>query len=605
MISLDPELLSRIVDEVGEGLALVDEFEQFVLWNNTLERWSGLTRRDVNADAQTLLWGTDDASSHVVRDAIREALQSGVSTLLSPLLFDAGLPLVCPEEGRRIRQRIYVTPVDGGCLLRVQDASAEVARDARLVEQASKLEAQERALRAQRRAIQRASNFDPVTGMANRPRVLAHLRHAIERPRRSEETGAVVLIDIDGFKGVNELLGSEGGDQLLRRVAGRLERISAPADLVGRLGADDFVVVLDGVDHWSTALTVVQRMLDEVARPYQGFGREVRLTASAGVAFFPVHGRSAPELLMGADTALGEAKGLGRNCYQVYSPKMSVEAESRANLRGALYQAAEAETFELYYQPQVDLDTGAVTGVEALLRWCHPDLGYVSPADFIPVLEESGLIQSVGGWVIRTAARQARAWEDAGRSLRVAVNVSAHQFTVPSFAADVAATLATEGLQPERFELELTESLLMKDLDMSRTMLEELTQAGVQVSVDDFGTGYSSLAHLRRFPVDALKIDRAFVRELEEEEGRAIVRTIVGLSQVLDLRVVAEGVEDEEQLRFLRAEGCSAIQGFWIARPMPAADFEAWLDDWERSPRIVAVPGGGSTVRSSPAALSL
>jgi len=600
MSTLDAELLARILDEVNEGIALVDEFEQFVLWNRTLERWSGLTLDDVNVGASSLLWGGDEWGQHPVRDAIREALQSGISTFLSPLLFDAGLPLVCPEDGRKIRQRIFATPTDdGSCLLRVQDASAEGARDARLVEQASRLEAQERALRAQRRAIQRVSNFDPVTGMANRSRILTHLEHAMLRPRRAEETGSVVLVDIDGFKGVNELLGSAGGDLLLRRVAARLGRAAEAADLIGRLGADEFVVVLDGIEHWSSALHTVQGMLDEVARPYQGFGREVRLTASAGVAIFPAPDRGAAELLLEADTALHEAKRLGRNGYQVFSPKMGIEAESRANLRGALFRAAERGDFELHYQPQVDVDSGRVIGVEALLRWSHPDLGYISPAEFVPVLEESGLILQVGEWVIRTAARQAAAWIEAGRPLRVAVNVSAHQFTVPSFAEDVERILRSESLAPEMFELELTESLLMRDLEASRAMLKELAGAGVQISVDDFGTGYSSLAHLRRFPVDTLKIDRAFVNELDEEEGRAIVRTIIGLSRILDLRVVAEGVEDESQLAFLRAEGCRTIQGFWLARPQSAADLEAWHDRWVRAPQIVPVPGGGSVVRGA------
>jgi diguanylate cyclase (GGDEF)-like protein len=603
MTALDGDILAQILDEVGEGIALIDEHEAFVVWNHTLERWSGLTLDDVNAGGGALLWGADAASPHPIRDAVRDALHRGLSTFLSPLLFDGGFPFVCPENGRRIRQRVFVTPVEpSGCLLRVQDASAEVARDARLVEQATRLEAQDRALRAQRRAIQRASNFDPVTGMANRARVLDHLRHALQRPRYAEETGAVVTLDLDGFKGINEMLGTTSGDLLLKRVGARLGRLVGPSDLVGRVGSDDFVLVFDGLDHWSSVLGFVQRLLDDVARPFQGLGREVRLTASAGIAFFPAHGRDGAELLLEADTALGEAKRLGRNCYQVYSSKMGVEAESRANLRGALFRAAEDEAFELYYQPQVDIDSGRVTGVEALLRWQHPELGFISPAEFIPVLEETGLITSVGDWVIRTAAAQAAAWRAAGRDLRVAVNVSAHQFSVPSFAQDVADRLAEAGLPADRFELELTKSLLMHDLSASRAMLEELAGAGVQVSVDDFGTGYSSLAHLRRFPVDALKIDRAFVNELDEEEGRAIVRTIVGLSRVLDLRVVAEGVENEAQLAFLRAEGCSTIQGFWLARPMPASAFEAWQDAWIATPRIVPVPGGGSTTVRAPVA---
>ena len=601
MTALDGDILAQILDDVGEGIALIDAHEAFVLWNRTLERWSGLTVDDVNAGSGALLWGVDDTSPHPIRDAVRDALQRGLSTFLSPLLFDGGLPFVCPENGRRIRQRVFVTPVEpDGCLLRVQDASAEVARDARLAEQATRLEAQDRALRAQRRAIQRASNFDPVTGMANRARILDHLRHALQRPRYADEAGAVVMLDLDGFKSINELLGSASGDTLLKRVGSRLDRLAGPSDLVGRVGSDDFVLVLDGLDHWSSALAFVQRLLDEVARPFQGLGREVRLTASAGIVFFPAHGRDGAELLLEADTALGEAKRLGRNCYQVYSSKMGIEAESRANLRGALYQAAEDEAFELYYQPQVDVDSGRVTGVEALLRWQHPELGFISPAEFVPVLEETGLILSVGDWVLRTAAAQAAAWRAAGRDLRVAVNVSAHQFSAPSFARDVAARLEAADLPPDRFELELTESLLMHDLAASRTMLEELARAGVQVSVDDFGTGYSSLAHLRRFPVDALKIDRAFVNELDEEEGRAIVRTIVGLSRVLDLRVIAEGVENEAQLAFLRAEGCTTIQGFWLARPMPAAAFEAWHDAWADAPRIVPLPGGGSTTVRPP-----
>lgn len=602
MMGLDGDILARVLDEVGEGIALIDQHEDFVVWNQTLQRWSGLRLDDVNAGSQVLLWGSDDGAIHPVRCGIRDALQRGLSTFLSPLLFDAGMPFVCPDSGRPIRQRIYISPVPHcGCLLRVQDASGEAVRDARLVEQATRLEAQDRALRAQRRAIQRASNFDPVTGIANRARIIDHLRHALQRPRFADETGAVVRIDLDGFKSVNELLGSLHGDALLKRVASRLGRITSATDLVGRVGSDDFVLVMDDVGRGSLALTFVRRLLDDVARPYQGAGGEIRLTASAGIALFPEHGRDAASLLLEADTALGEAKRHGRNSYQLYSPKMGVEAEARASLRGAVFEAVERNAFELYYQPQVDVESARVTGVEALLRWQHRELGFISPVEFVPLLEETGLISTVGDWVIRTAAGQAAKWRANGRDLRVGVNVSAQQFTAPSFAHDVAARLAEAELPPDRFELELTESLLMRDFGASREMLEQLARAGVEVSVDDFGTGYSSLAHLRRFPVDALKIDRAFVNGLDEEEGRAIVRTIIGLSRVLDLRVIAEGVEDEAQLAFLRAEGCGTIQGFWIARPMPAADFEAWQDAWDAAPKIAPSPRS-APVGSGPAA---
>jgi diguanylate cyclase (GGDEF)-like protein len=589
----DP-VLAEVLDSIAEGIIIVDRNERVRHWNRAMQEWSGTSA----SAAMDVGWYEllEETPGSVLRQAVRDAVRGGLSSILTPALHDAPLPLRSARLGHLLRQRIIVEPIGDFCLIRVQDASELLEREARLAAQADQLAEQQRALAEQQRAIHRASTFDTVTGLLNRMQLRAHLDRAIERAVTEGVRGAVALFDIDGWTAVNESLGTKVADQVLRRLGTRLSREIRPMDIVGRIGGDEFVVILDDLLP-GEARDTARRALDAIRRPLVINGQEVCLTASGGVSFFPRHGRDAEELLLRAEAAVRQAKRRGRNRIQSYSRRLGMETDERAMLMSALQKALAANEFRIHYQPQVDLETGEVEGVEALLRWDHPELGPVSPAKFVPMLEECGLIVPVGAWVLDQVARQGATWNDGGTRVRVAVNVSATQFGSREFVQSVLGALQRTGLDPCLLELELTESTLMSDVEASRAMLEELHRLGLQVSIDDFGTGYSSLAHLRRFPVDALKIDRAFTSEIADEEGRAIVRTIIGLSRILDLRVVAEGVEHRSQADFLRQEGCNSIQGFWLGRPMPAESLQRWMRDWTTGQARLSLVAGS---RSSP-----
>ncbi|MEM1023486.1 MAG: EAL domain-containing protein [Myxococcota bacterium] len=580
----DVRLLRQALDVVQEGVLFIDD-EGRVQWcNQTLALWGGFAAEAIEGQAWAQVF--DEAPGLGARGAVEDALRTGRSSILTPALHEGPLPLTGPRLAHRLRQRLMVEPVDGGCLLRVQDASELLDREARLAAQRSQLEQQQRALRQQEDAIKRAAHFDAVTGLLNRGQLQQLMTEAVVRATEDGGKGAVVVFDIDGWRQVNESFGTGTADGILRRLGNRLTRTLRAQDVVGRLGADVFLAILEDLDS-GEAKEIIRTALLCLQRPMLVDGQELSVTASGGVTFYPRHGKEPEGLIAQAEMAVRQAKRQGRNSLQVFTRGMRHSQTDRARLLSALQRATDAQDFRLVYQPQIDLETRAVSGVEALLRWSHPEHGPVGPDRFVPILEDSGLIHQVGTWVLHEACRQAVIWRDAGMSLRVAVNVSAHQFLARAFDKTVLGALEEHGLEPELLEVELTESLLMQDVTASRRMLEALSKEGLQLAVDDFGTGYSSLAHLRRFPVDALKIDRAFTSEVHEPEGQAIVRTIIGLGSVLDLRVVAEGVETEEQADFLRNEGCHDIQGYWAGRPMEPLTLATWYRTWPRG----QVPG--------------
>jgi diguanylate cyclase (GGDEF)-like protein len=383
-----------------------------------------------------------------------------------------------------------------------------------------------------------------------------------------------MFLDLDHFKAVNDSLGHAGGDELLKGVARRIQGCVRESDTVARLGGDEFAIVLED-------LSDAQGILRALSEPFVLDGHEILITASIGIAVRPPS--AGEELLKDADTAMHRAKERGRNSYEFFTQEMNVQALERLTLQNMLRRGLEREEFWLCYQPQVDLATGGVVGVEALLRWHRPDLGVVSPATFVPVLEESGLIVPVGEWVLRTACRQTRTWQESGAGrLRVAVNLSARQFGREDLVGTVARVLEETGLDPRCLEMEITESLLMEDIEGSSRTLDELKRVvgGVRVSIDDFGTGYSSLSYLKSFPIDLLKIDRSFVRDLATDpDDAAITTAIIGLAHNLRLEVIAEGVETEEQLVFLRNKRCDGVQGYYFGRPMPAEDLALLLEE--------------------------
>jgi diguanylate cyclase (GGDEF)-like protein len=407
-------------------------------------------------------------------------------------------------------------------------------------------------------------------------------------PRHSKQV-AVLFLDLDGFKHINDSLGHPIGDKLLQSVAKRLADCVRGSDTVSRLGGDEFVVLLSALEQGEDTAAAAKRMLRLVAETHSIAGRDLHITASIGISVYPDDGLDAETLIKNADTAMYQAKENGRQRFQFFKPAMNVRAVERQSIEESLRGGLERNEFALHYQPKINLRTGAITGAEALLRWTHPARGPVSPAEFIPVAEDCGLILPLGAWVLREACAQAQAWIDAGLPLTsIAVNVSAVQFQEENFLDDLFKVLEETSLDPTRIEIELTESVLMKRAGATASILQALREKRVRVSIDDFGTGYSSLSYLRRFSVDALKIDQSFVRQIGvADDETTIVKAVIGMARGLKLRVIAEGVETPEQLAFLRAHHCDEAQGFYFSRPIPPQQFASLLEFGMSEPAAV------------------
>jgi diguanylate cyclase (GGDEF)-like protein len=433
-----------------------------------------------------------------------------------------------------------------------------------------------RGLEAANQQLRHLSTHDPLTGLPNRVLLDDRLQQAIAHADRDMRAFAVLVCDLDRFKLINDSLGHRAGDELLQEVARRLSTVVRTADTVARFGGDEFVLIGTSIGDADDAAELAARVMDALQTPVRIATIDIHTSPSIGIAMYPDDGVTSQALLAHADAAMYSAKQHGRGNFRRYAPGMHAGAEDRVQLESELHNALSLNQFELYYQPKVDTRTGEVRSAEALIRWVHPVRGIVSPGDFIPLAEECGLIGAIGGWVIREACRQARAWQDEGvPSLRVSVNLSASQFRDTGLVASIRGALDDAGLQPRYLEVELTESAVMSDPEQSIAILEHLSAMGVLVSVDDFGTGYSSMSYLRRFPIDKLKIDRVFISEIvSRPEDASIVRAIVSLAHSLHLKVVAEGVETLAQLDFLKSADCDEYQGYHFSRPLPAAEFE-------------------------------
>ena len=437
--------------------------------------------------------------------------------------------------------------------------------------------------------IQHIAHHDVLTGLPNRALLRDRLAQAMALARRKNRALWVLLIDLDRFKFVNDSLGHKAGDLLLKTIAARLQASLRESDTVARLSGDEFVAILSEQADEMLSIGVVQRVMDAVAQPVLLDGKEFFVTCSIGVAVYDMTQFDAPgdvtlngetqNLIEQADIAMYSAKKQGRNNIKFYTKAMNQATLERLRIETALRNALERQQFVLHYQPQLDLASGRIVGVEALLRWRHPELGMVAPSRFIALAEDTGLIVPIGAWVMRTACAQMQAWHAAGLGpLRLAVNLSARQFNEPNLVASIADVLAQTGLAPGCLELELTESLFMHDVALAVSQLHDMKALGVQLSIDDFGTGYSSFAYLRTFPIDVLKIDRSFVGDVASDaDDAAIVVSIIALAHNLKLRVVAEGVETAEQLDYLRQHGCDEAQGFYFSHPLPAEEVELLL----------------------------
>ncbi|MDP2785222.1 MAG: EAL domain-containing protein [Sulfurimicrobium sp.] len=419
------------------------------------------------------------------------------------------------------------------------------------------------------------SNYDALTELPNRHLLEDHLFQVLAEASINNALVAVLYLDLDRFKAINDTFGHAFGDKLLLAVAERLAGNIRSGDTIARFSGDEFAVVLTDVGDQENAALVAGKILNALASPFDLDEHEVFITPSIGIAFYPIDAANKDELIRNADTAMSHAKAQGGNGYRFYGAEMNTMVSQRLSLETSLRHALERKEFLLHYQPQVNLRSGKIIGMEALLRWQHPERGLVSPAEFIPVLEETGLIVAVGEWVLRTACAQNRAWLAAGLPpMRMAVNLSAHQFRQSSLTDVVCRALEDSGLEPELLELEITESIMIQDLQTTLTTLNQLHVIGIQISIDDFGTGYSSLSYLKRLPISKIKIDQSFVRDIcADPDDAAIADAVISLGHSLKMQVIAEGVETVEQLDYLRAHGCDEFQGYYFSRPLPAEAF--------------------------------
>ncbi len=434
--------------------------------------------------------------------------------------------------------------------------------------------------KAAEQRIRELADYDVLTGLPNRRLLRERFTQLLAVAERDSSEIAVIFLDLDHFKRVNDSLGHSVGDELLVEVARRLDSVVRRVDTLARLGGDEFIFAMPGF-HTAAAAEVARRLLDVFARPFEVAGHELTVTPSLGISVYPSDGKDLEELLRNADTAMYRAKEVGRNAFQFYSSEMNTTTLDRLLMESNLRRALAQKEFVLHYQPLVNLETGLIIGVEALIRWLHPELGVIMPDRFIHVAEETGLINPIGDWVLCEACRQAQAWCDAGLPpITMAVNVAPVQFRQAGFVEVVAGALATSGLDANRLELELTERTVMHDADINLGTLSALHRMGVDLSLDDFGTGYSSLAYLKRFPVGKLKIDRSFVADLETDpDDWAIASTIVSMGRSLRMTVLAEGVEKPEQLALLRKMGCDMAQGYHFSRPTSAEGMADMLRD--------------------------
>jgi len=438
------------------------------------------------------------------------------------------------------------------------------------------------------------ATHDALTGLPNRTLILDRVEQMLARSRRSQTPVAALFVDLDNFKSINDTLGHGVGDELLRAVTARLGGVVRDADALGRLGGDEFVVISEELSLAAGPELVAERLLDALQQPFKlGADKQTRLTVTASIGIAAGEHTSAEELLRNADIAMYRAKWDGKNRYAVFETGMQDTIQNRMELEMDLREALENREFMLAYQPTFDLSDMRPTGVEALIRWQHPVRGVIQPDDFIPLLEETGLICEIGKWVLEQACAQGAAWRRAGYPIGMAVNVSGRQLDSDQLISDVEGALIRGGLEPNALTIEITETTLMRNVEETARRLAAIKRLGVRIAIDDFGTGYSSLAHLQRFPVDALKIDRSFISGMKDNlEGETLIQTLVQLGKALSIETFAEGIEQQEELSVLQGQDCDSGQGFLFARPLDVAETEKFLQAWVKdvAPVLASVP---------------
>jgi len=540
---------------IGDAVVTTDILGNITFLNLVAEEMTGWTLQEAMGRPVAEVFYIEDATTHaVVPSPLERAIalnQTGHLPQNCVLIRRDGFELPVEDSASPIRDHDGLAT---GAVIVFRDVSAA---------------------RVMTEQMAYAAAHDFLTGLPNRLLLNERIQQAVALAKRHSYKVAVLYLDLDGFKHINDSLGHSMGDKVLQSVAKRLITCVRTPDTVSRQGGDEFLVLLSEVEHPDGSAIVAKRMLNQLAKAHVIDQRELYLDVSIGVSVFPDDGQDAETLIKCADIAMYQAKENGRKNYQFFTPAMNARAMERQSIEENLRRALERREFEVYYQPKVDLKNGTITGAEALLRWTHPTLGSIPPSQFIPVAEDCGLILPIGAWALREACTQAQAWRDAGLSeINMAVNVSALQFRDPSFLINLFKTLSETDMDPRHLELEITEGVLMKRAEFSSSILKALRDKGVRVAIDDFGTGYSSLSYLRKFPLDALKIDQSFVRQTTmETDETTIVRAIIDMGKNLKLRVIAEGIETDKELAFLQANQCDEGQGYFFSQPVPAKDF--------------------------------
>jgi diguanylate cyclase (GGDEF)-like protein/PAS domain S-box-containing protein len=551
------ELLAKVFEHSGEAIMLTDHEHHIIDINPAFTRQTGYTRADV-AGRQPAEVLTSSRTTPAEVEAIATAVRT--QGQWRGEIWDRD------KSGHEFPKWLSITVL--------RDAAGQVTHHI-----SSSIDVTE--VKQAEARMQHLAHHDTLTQLPNRVLLLARLEQAMAEARRAGDELAMLFIDMDRFKNINDTLGHQVGDGLLVEVGQRLRALVRDSDIVARLGGDEFVLVLGGVGDRGTAAatSVARKLIDALGRPYMVQGHELHSTPSIGIGIFPAHGDDPDTLMKNADTAMYQAKGAGRNNFQFFTPAMNAARGERLALEVGLRSAIERQQLSLHYQPQVDVATGRIVALEALVRWHHPELGWIPPLKFIPIAEDTGLIERIGACVLEVALAQVARWRAAGHAqLRVAVNLSAHQLRGDSFASTVAQSLHRHGLPGQALELEVTESVAMRDPARTAELLRQLRAFGVALAIDDFGTGYSSLAYLKQLPLSCLKLDRSFVMDIEHDANDAAICTAtIQMAHSLGLAVVAEGVETVTQLDFLRRLGCDTVQGYYISKPMPAAESTAYL----------------------------
>jgi diguanylate cyclase (GGDEF)-like protein len=509
---------------------------------------------------------------------------------------------------RCLRWRDSVAEVLGECAAELQVSKEALAQavamvqltlDVTLVRVCEVFEAERRRtddeLARRQEELAFMATHDVLTGLPNRTLILDRGEQALVRARRRQTPVAALFIDVDNFKSINDSFGHDTGDELLRMLTARLRGVIRETDALGRFGGDEFIVIAEELSLAAGPELIAERLLEALKEPFRLSGHDAPLTVRASIGVAMGDRTSAEELLRDADIAMYRAKWEGKNRYVVFESRMQDAAQSRMALEMDLRDALSRQEFFLMYQPTFDLDDMRATAVEALVRWRHPTRGIVQPNDFIPLLEETGLIVEVGRWILEEACRQGAEWRTAGHMIGTAVNVSGRQLDADDFIDDVRHALSRSGLEPAALTLEITETAIMRNVEATARRLAAIKELGVRIAIDDFGTGYSSLAHLQRFPVDALKIDRSFIARLSENpEGETLIHTLVQLGKALALETLAEGIEKQRELSLLREENCDSGQGFLFARPLDASATASFLDEWQRTGAQTYAAAGAS-----------